>query len=135
MTKDHKDILKKHFPEIVQNITPGVLIRKLVAENILSPEEQQELNAEKVDVKRAEQLLQLLLKREDRGFDVFEGECRKSCQHHVANLLVAESTGKGLHTRNYCKFTITVCDQLVGYVVHYFRFTRPFWPAGVFRYS
>lgn len=96
MTEEHKDILEKNFGTLVEHLAPGVLINKLVAENIISTEEKLELNAEKVNLKRYQQLLQLLLKREDRAFHVFVDALKKSCQTDLADLLVPDRTGKSL---------------------------------------
>lgn len=88
MTEKHKGIIRDNWEELTTNLAPDGMLNKLVAEDIISFQEQEELLAEQpASHKRARALLALLVKRPDKAFYVLIEACGKYNMPHLAKLL------------------------------------------------
>lgn len=102
MTDEHKEIITSKFDQLAEILTVSDgLLNKLVAKKIITLEELDQLKADK----KTGDLLRLLVKKEDRAFDVFVQICQQNTQPHVAALLDPNKKGK-----NY-RPTVTVSHR------------------------
>ena len=62
MTKKHKDIIKSKYEELV-NLNADRVMVTLIAQEIITFEDQDDINSEKTRTKKAEALLALLRKK------------------------------------------------------------------------
>lgn len=88
MTEKHQEIIRYNWETLVTNLTPEDPLNKLVAKNIISVQEQEELLKHQVTShERARALLRLLLKRQDEAFGVLIEACKEYNMPHLAKLL------------------------------------------------
>ena len=87
MTERHKAIILKHFEVLVENLNPGPILPRLVASGIFTMQESQEVLACSTLAERSKELLLILVRKEDKAFDVFIKACEKCGMKHLADLL------------------------------------------------
>ena len=86
MTKKHKDIIKSKYEELV-NLNADRVMVTLIAQEIITFEDQDDINSEKTRTKKAETLLALLRKKEDRAYYVLINALEKSGSPDLAGIL------------------------------------------------
>lgn len=81
MTEQHKKTLTRKIHKIADNLCSfQEVLNKLVAENILTLEESQELGAHPTRSQKGTQLVHLLVRKSDKAFWTF-GEVLKNTNH------------------------------------------------------
>ena len=86
MTGRHKDIIASNY-EKLGNLDADRVMVTLVSQSIITFDDQEKIKAEKTSTGRAEALLQLLVKRQDRGFYVLIDALEKSGSPDLATIL------------------------------------------------
>ena len=87
MTEGHKAIITKHLETLVNNLNTDPILIKLVASGIFTITEERTIQAAITPAKRAQELLFLLVTKQDRGFYDFTGACEENNMGHLAMLL------------------------------------------------
>lgn len=117
MTEEHKKIIRNNFDTLTENIRVNGILGKLLAEGTIGPDEQEKLCHGSPD-----ELLRLVMKREDRGFYVLIDACDKKCMPHLANLL--KDAGKNLHLiclLCICNPWAHICTPIHACIILYWR--------------
>ena len=87
MTEGHKAIITKHLETLVNNLNTDPILIKLVASGIFTMAEERTIQAERTPAKRAQELLFLLVTKQDKGFYDFTRACAENKMGHLAKLL------------------------------------------------
>lgn len=87
MTDKHRQIIRDNWTILSADLTPEGVLDKLVAKQIIHPDEHEELLEEKRKRKRVQALLHLLRKREDKAFYVLIEACDEFNMPHLAKRL------------------------------------------------
>ena len=86
MTEKHKRIIKSNFDKLV-NLNAGSVMVDLVAKDIFTFHEQEHVNAESTSQQKANELLTMLVKKQDRGFYVLIAALEKRGNPELARIL------------------------------------------------
>ena len=86
MTEKHKKIIKSNYGKLV-NLNAESVMLSLVSEDIITFEDREKINSEATTRKKAEELLALLVKRQDHAFYVLMGALQKSGSPELARIL------------------------------------------------
>lgn len=88
MTEEHKECLRKNRVELVQNISLPPVLHYLVAADILTESEEEDISKD-----GAAGLLRVLPKRSEKAYKKFREALIKTKQPALANLLVEPQAG------------------------------------------
>ena len=88
MTDRHKAIILEHLETLVNNLNAEPILLRLVARHIFTMAETTEVHAQRTPQKKAEELLRLLVTKEDKAFDVFVKACQDNSMEHLARLFL-----------------------------------------------
>ena len=86
MTERHKNIISSNYEELVK-LNPDRVMVTLTAQKIISFEDQDDIHLEKTRTKKAEALLALLRRKEDRAYYVLIDALEKSSNPDLAGIL------------------------------------------------
>ena len=86
MTEKHKTIIRSNFAKLVNLNAESVMV-PLVTKGILTFNDRECINSATTSQRKAEELLALLVKREDRGFYVLIDALQQSGNPELARLL------------------------------------------------
>ena len=99
MSKEHKNVLRKHRDELVQNLNPDRVLDILYGADVLTDNDLSTINAVAVRQKQVHSLLDILQRGDDEGFPNRLEALKNTKQNALADLLEMP-TGK---SRNkYC---------------------------------
>ena len=87
MSQRHKDIITRHFKELVENLNAASILPTLVQEAIITFDEMEKIETQSTKQHQAKELVKLVHKKEDRAFYVLIASCREKTMPHIANLL------------------------------------------------
>ncbi|XP_078666273.1 uncharacterized protein LOC144908504 [Branchiostoma floridae x Branchiostoma belcheri] len=87
MSDRHKDILRSHHTELIQDMHPQAVIDYLYQENVLDDQLQAEAKAQTTRHDTNKKLLGIVPTRGDRAFYVFRHGLIKTKQQHLADML------------------------------------------------
>ncbi|KAI8500693.1 RNA polymerase II sequence-specific DNA-binding transcription factor binding [Branchiostoma belcheri] len=87
MSDRHKDILRSHHTELIQDMQPNAVIDYLYQENVLDDQLQAEAKAQTTRHDTNKKLLEIVPTRGDRAFYVFRHGLIKTKQQHLADML------------------------------------------------
>ena len=87
MTERHRAILLEYLEVLVHNLDPDPILVRLVASGIFTIWEETTIQMHDTRAKRSEELLFMLMRKEDKAFDVFINACEKCDMKHLASLL------------------------------------------------
>ena len=88
MTDDHKRVIKRNMDRIAESLTVNdPFLNRLVAHEIITTEEHESLRHETVSSAKATSLVLLLLKKEDRAFDVLVQLCQENNMDALVKIL------------------------------------------------
>ncbi|XP_031562463.1 uncharacterized protein LOC116298219 isoform X2 [Actinia tenebrosa] len=97
MTKKHREILRRHRLELVENLQPLKLLSHLTS--VLSQEDEEEIRAERTTTEQARCLLDLLPRRGDKAFEAFVRALEKT-QRFLAIPIAEEGEIELLKTKH-----------------------------------
>ena len=86
MTEKHKNIITSKYEKLVNLNAESVMV-PLVSEGIITFRDHEHIRSEKTSTEKAEALLQLLVKRQDRGFYVLIDALKKCGSPDLARVL------------------------------------------------
>ena len=86
MTERHKNIIRSNY-EKLGNLDADRVMVLLVSEGIVTFDVHEKIKSEKTSKEKAEALLQLLVKRQDRGFYVLIAALEKTGSPDLARVL------------------------------------------------
>ena len=86
MTEKHKNIILTNYDKLV-NLNADRVMVTLIAQKIITFEDQEDINSEKTRTKRAEALLALLRRKEDRAYYVLIDALEKNGSPDLARIL------------------------------------------------
>ena len=92
MTQKHKDMLRENRGEITENMSPDDVLIRLQAKGVLTPKDVSRIKEKGSVDNQNEHLLDILMRKPDRGFSEFLISLTQTEQGHVAELLDPEST-------------------------------------------
>ena len=99
MTEEHKDILRRNHATICANMVVGSILPVLVAETIITPREKEAIEVLITNEDKADQLLRLLMKRQDGAFYGLINALQTNSMPHLARML--EEGEKPLRTVSF----------------------------------
>ena len=71
MRKFHKDILQKHFQDLVEDVNPDPVMRHLFSKGIISKEDMEAIRSKGTSTEKNEDLLLRLMKKGHDAFKMF----------------------------------------------------------------
>ena len=86
MTEKHKKIIKSNYEKLV-NLNAESVMLPLVSADIITFDDRAKINSEATTSKKAEELLALLVKRQDRAFYVLIDALKKGGSPDLARIL------------------------------------------------
>ena len=87
MSQRHKEIITRQFKELVENLNTESILPTLVSEAIITVDEVEQIMKQSTRRLQAMELVQLLLRKEDRAFNVLVTACKENAMRHIANCL------------------------------------------------
>ncbi|CAG5133650.1 unnamed protein product, partial [Candidula unifasciata] len=114
MTPEHKQALRANRDILVENMTPDDIFNDLLSKQILSNTDVTRIKDKKTTEAINEELLNVLIKRSDRGFYVFVASLRRTLQGWLANRIDPGSPQKSTRKRRTGEMNVNVrCEQII----------------------
>ena len=87
MTDKHQTVITEKLETLVNSLSPDPILVKLVASGIFTMREKRKVQALSTLDERADELLSLLVRKQDKAFYVFIKACEENNMEHIAHAL------------------------------------------------